>query len=320
MADVVVVGKGFAARSAAEVLSRAGFSLHHSLDLESSGRSPVILGDLTGGLGIAREAIESGRHLLITNPVNLPIERLQMLLDSRRRAQALFVWSERRHHPGYKFISGLIEADGTWVPRFLRMDYLSSEQATSNLLRWRVVESMVLAQSVAAAAPLNVSAHAVANPLRTATDQLQINVELDDYEAFLQVGLGEAIERRETLLAAGDRKAFVDEMNQSVPVRLVDAEPGRLESSPARWVSCPAPAPDELARQQCLGFLEATLDSGLAQREASRWVRALSVLKAMERSLLENGRSIEVARQAEEPRFRLLQGRGAAASGAPIPA
>lgn len=301
------------------MLSRAGFSLHHSLDLESSGRSPVILGDIPGALGIAKEAVEAGRHILITNPLNLPIERLQMLLDSRRRAQALFVWSERRHHPGYKFISGLIEADGTWIPRFLRLDYLSSDQATSNLLRWRVAESLALAQSIAGAVPVNVSAHAVANPLRTATDQLHINVELDDYEAFVQVGLGEAIERRETLIAASDRKAFVDELNQSVPVRLVDAEPGRVESSPARWVSCPAPTPDELARQQCLSFLEATLDSGLAQKEASHWVRSLSVLKAMERSLLENGRTIEVARQAEEPRFRLLQGRGQVAQ-APIPA
>jgi hypothetical protein len=307
--DVAIVGVGSAIRSAVEVLHRAGFSINHALDGQVSGREPLLLGEVPNAMSIAREAVLSGRHLMIASPLTLPVGRLGLLLENRKASQALFVWSERRHHPGFKFITSLIEADATWSPRFLRLETLSAEQASSALLRWRTAESLALIETLTDATPKTVQAVAALNPLRTAPDLLNLSIAFEGVDAFVQIGLGEALERREALIAGTDRKAFVDELNQNVPVRLVDAEPGRQESSAARWVSCPAPTTDELARQQCLAFLEATIEAPLAQKEASLWLRSLALLEALERSLLDGGASATVELPAEEPRFRLITGR-----------
>jgi predicted dehydrogenase len=307
MADVIFIGTGVVSRACADVLSSAGFSLHHSFDLEDDGqRGPVILGEAPGVFGIAHQLVDSGRHVLITNPLAMPAERLALLLEKRRRAQALFLWSDRRFHPGYRFVRGLIEADATWNPRFIRHATLTNEPATAGLIHWRALESIALLAGLTSAEPQSVSAKATANPVRSASDFLALAIGFRDVEAFISVGLGEITERRETLVAADDRKAFVDELDRTVPVRLVDAEPGMPQNNPARWMSYAPPSDEELARQQCLAFLEATVNAAPAQAEASLWLKGLGVLQAMTRSLQEGGATIPVSIQEPEPRFRIL--------------
>ena len=147
MPDLTLIGGGPIARACSDILSRAGFQLRHAFDLDSHERCPVILGDIPGAFDTARQAVDSGRPVLITNPAALPVERLPLLLESRRRNQAVFIWSSRRYHPGYHFVRGLIEADATWRPRFLRHESLYTEPATTGLLRWYALESAALIQA-----------------------------------------------------------------------------------------------------------------------------------------------------------------------------
>ena len=68
MADVTIIGSGNAARACADVLVQAGFRLHHAFDAEDSDRSPVVLGEVQGMFSMARQVVESGRHLLLASP------------------------------------------------------------------------------------------------------------------------------------------------------------------------------------------------------------------------------------------------------------
>jgi hypothetical protein len=319
MADVTVIGGGTAVYAAGAVLGRAGFDVRRSASLEDSGYEPVILGDVPTAFSLANEVIAAGRHLLIASPQTLPVNRFDLLFAGRRRAQAVYIWSERRHHPGYKFVHGSIEADVTWTPRFIRVESLSTAAATTGLLRWLSLESLALIESLSGASPVTVSAHAAADPRRGAIDFLRIAVTYDKLAASVQVGLGEAVERRESLIAAGSRKAFVNELDQSIPLRLIDGgvSPGANQT---RWITCPTASPDELARQQCLAFLEATHDVSLAREEALLWQQALSVLAGVERSLLNGGSSAGVRFADPEPRFRLLTNPSFTMGQAPIPA
>lgn len=301
MYDVTIIGGGAAASSCYDVLTRAGLSVTRTFELEPGDRSPLILGEAHGAYLIARQAAEIGRHLLVATPQVLTPERLSLLLENRGRAQALFVWSERRYHPGYRLLSGLTEADATWRPRFLRSETLSLEPSSAGVFRLRTLEAVGLAVSIAADAPIEVAARASASVKRNSFDLLNLEVTFPELRAFLQIGLGEAVERRETLLAATSRKAYVDELNQTTPVRLVDEEPGFEPRVNARWLACPAPSAGELARQQCIAFLNATLKPKLAEEEATIWRRSLDVMAAMERSLDRHGIAVTVSEPADAP-------------------
>jgi hypothetical protein len=299
--DVTIIGGGAAANSCYDVLTRAGLSVTRSFELEPGDRSPLILGEAHGAYLIARQAAEVGRHLLIATPQVLTPERFNLLLENRGRAQALFVWSERRYHPGYRLLAGLTEADATWRPRFLRGETLSLEPSSAGLFRLRTLEAVGLAVSIAADSPIEVAARASASVQRNSFDLLNLEVTFPELRAFLQIGLGEAVERRETLLAATSRKAYIDELNQTTPVRLVDDEPGFEPKANARWLACPAPSAGELARQQCIAFLNATLKPKLAEEEATIWRRSLDVMAAMERSLDRYGIAVPVSEPAGAP-------------------
>lgn len=304
MVDVTILGGGATAAACADVLSRAGFSLRRGFELESSDRSPIILGEMPSAFSIARQVIETGRHLLIANPANLSPERLALLLDNRKRAQALFVWNERRYHPAYRFLSSLIEADSIWRPRFLRQETLALELPTSALARWLTFEALALVLGLAREPASSVMATCALNTTRHAPDLLSLALTCTTLDAYVQVGLGEAVERRETLLAAAGRKAYVDELNQSTPIRLIEDDRGARGGS-ARWLACPSPTPDELARQQCLAFLHTTLESQRAHDEAELLLRSLAVLSAAETSLT-RGTAVTVELQDPEPRFHVV--------------
>jgi predicted dehydrogenase len=306
MADVTLVGAGNVIRACRDILDGAGFSLHHAFDLEDGERCPVILGDIRGSHAVARQALELGRHVLVTNPLALPVERLSSLLEARRRAQAVFVWSDRRYHPGYRFVRSLVESDATWTPRFLRQESLWTGAATAGLRRWRAIESAALLQSLTKASPLSVQAKGTPNALRATADYLNLAISFEDLEAFVSMGLGEPLDRRETLIAAADRKVLVDELNESVPIRLLSEKPGATPPG-ARWVSYAAPSDEELVRQQCLAFLEAAAQTSLAQEEALLWQRALGVLQAMERSFQENGATVPVVVSEDHSSLRLIR-------------
>jgi hypothetical protein len=306
--DVTIIGGGAAANSCYDVLSRHGLSVTRAFELEEGDTSPLILGDSHAAYPTARQAVEAGRHLLILSPQVLSPERLSLLLENRKRSQAIFVWSERRYHPGYRLLSGLTEADATWRPRFLRSETLSTQTPNATLSRLLTLESVGLIVGIAGDEPLDVAAHASANTKRNSFDLLNLEVTFPDIQAFIQLGLGEAVERRETLLAATSRKAYIDEIDQAAPVRIVDDDPTFNSRPSVRWLACPNPSSDELARQQCIAFLNASLKPGLAQEEATLWRRSLDVMAAMERSLDLSGASVLVNEPdpASRPALRLI--------------
>jgi hypothetical protein len=299
--DVTIIGGGGPTNNCYDVLTRAGLSVTRSFELEPGDRSPIILGEAHGAYLIARQATEAGRHLLLTSPHVLTPERLSLLLESRGRSQAIFVWSERRYHPGYRLLGGLTEADATWRPRFLRSETLSLEASNAGLFRVRTLEAVGLAVSIAVDDPIEVAARASASIQRNSPDLINLEVTFPELRAFIQIGLGEAVERRETLLAATSRKAYIDELNQTTPVRLVDDAPGFEPRGNARWLACPAPSAGELARQQCIAFLNATLKPKLAEEEATLWHRSLEVMAAMERSLDRYGIAVPIGEPANAP-------------------
>jgi len=307
--DATIIGGGTAAQASSEVLTRAGFRLRHAFELDPRERLPVVLGDLQGGFNLAKQAADTGRHLLICNPQSFGIEKIGQLLELRKSNQAIFLWQERVHHPGYRFVSGLMETDATWRPKYLRLETLTTEPTTSALARWRTLESLRLIMSMAQDAPLSVSATEAVNSARNGPDLASLLVGFKDLEAFIQVGMGEAIDRREMLLAAPKRRAFVDELNASAPVRLVDFDAANGSGPGARWLACGAPTYDEMSRQQCIAFFEATVKSSLAADEAHAWRRSLAAIDGMDRSLAANGAAVHVSAREEALRFRLVTNR-----------
>jgi hypothetical protein len=305
MVDVTIIGGGPRARDCGEVLSRSGFSLAHSFEVDTGSRSPIVLGEVQGAFQLAREAMETGRHLLIAGTQVLTPERLTLLLERRRQAQALFVWSDRRHHPGYRFVAGLMESDNTWRPRYLRQEVLSTDQPSSVLFRWRTLEAIAVLTGITGTEPKTVNASAIVNAKRNAPDLASLSITYKDVEAQLLVGLGEAVERRETLMASASRKAYVDELNSSMPIRIIDDEP--VNANSARWLSCSSPSAEELARQQCIAFLDATIHASRTGDEAEIWNSSLAALASMEQSLARHAPADVVVRQ-EDSRFRVIGG------------
>ena len=185
------------------------------------------------------------------------------------------------------------------------VEVLSTEHPTSALFRWRTLEAIALLSSITASEPRSVNATAVLNAKRNAPDLASLSITYKDVEAHLLVGLGEAMERRETLMASATRKAYVDELNSSMPIRIIDDEP--VNASSARWLSCTAPSSEELARQQCIAFLDATLHANRTVDEAAIWRASLAALASMEQSLARPGPADVVIRQ-EDSKFRVIPG------------
>lgn len=306
MIDVTIIGGGNAARACADLLSAAGFGVRRTFEFDDEDRSPIVVGELPAAITVARQAVESGRHLLISTPALFSPERLSMLYEGRRKAQALFLWSNRRYHPSYRFVSSLIESDSTWQPRYVRQETMLVEAPAAGLANWNLIESTALVLSYIGDESCSVGASGAANPMRNANELVRLSIDAGGRKGFVQVGLGEAMERRETLIAGHRRKVFIDELNQSVPVRMLTDEPGEHMTS-SRWLSTTAPSNDEMARQQVLSFLDSTLHPEQTQAEALLWSRALSVVEASRQSLLNLGAEVEVEfRESEVPRFRIL--------------
>jgi predicted dehydrogenase len=282
--DITIIGGGNRAAACSEALARAGFRVFRTLDMDPRDRSPLIVGDAPTAYALAREAVEAGRHVLVASPAALTPDRISLLMETRRKGQAVFVWSERRSHPGYRLVSGLIEADGGWRPRFVRQQTFTTEAPSRSLARWLTLEAMAVVLALAGQAPQAVAATSVVNPTRHAPEFISAALSFPRLEAQVQVALGDPQERRETLLASADRKAFVDELNASMPVRLIEEE-RNAGRSPSRWLTCNAPSESELARRQCLVFLDATLKGHLAADEAELWQRAVAATNAVERCL-----------------------------------
>jgi hypothetical protein len=306
LVDITIIGGGGAARACTDLLTAAGFDLRRTFAFDNEDRSPIILGEVPAALNIARQAVESGRHLLIANPHQYSPERLGLLYEGRRSAQALFLWSARRYHPSYRFVSSLIQSDPTWQPHHLRHESLTTEPASTGLASWSLIEAASLVTGLTSEAPVSVAASAAMNPLRNANELLNLAVEFPGVQAFILVGLAEAIERRETLIAGQRRRIFIDELSPTVPLRLISDDAGG-EQPAARQLSTSIPGAEEAARQQCLAFLDSTLHPAQTQDEAKLWTRAFAIGVASRQSLLNNGAATEVVlRESEAPRFRVI--------------
>jgi hypothetical protein len=304
--DITVIGGGATARICSDILSEAGFRVRHALELDYEDRSPIILAESPSAPGIARTAVDNGRHVLVAAPASFTIDRLAGLFASRRRAQALFLWTRRRHHPGYRFVAGLVESDPTWQPRYIRHETLTTEAPGPGVSSWTLLESTAVVLGLTAEEPESVVASGTLNPVRNAPEFVSASITLPSSRVFLQVGLGETMERHETLVAGDGRKAHIDERDERVPVRVTSDGNRAEDAGPARWLSCDAPTPQQLARRQCIAFLDATLHPELAQEEAALWVRALATLDAVQQSIYRGGVEVPVELGESEARFRVL--------------
>jgi predicted dehydrogenase len=304
--DITVIGGGATARICTDILSEAGFRVRHGLDFDNEDRSPIILDESAAAPGIARQAVDAGRHLLIATPASFSTERLAALFAARRRAQALFLWSSRRHHPGYRFVAGLVESDATWRPRYVRHQMLTQEPPSPGLSSWTLLESVAVVLGVTNEEPESVAASGTLNPVRNAPDLVSASIAMPSTSVFVQVALGETVERRETLIAADGRKAHIDEMDEQVPVRVTSDGNRAEDAGPPRWLSCSPPTSEQLARRQCISFLDATLHPELAQEEAALWVRALATAEAAQQSMYRGGIEVPVERGETEAKFRVL--------------
>jgi len=304
MADVIILGGGDEARVCSDVLGRAGFAVQHAFELDPDDPSPVIIGEVSGALHVTREAVEQGRHVLMAATHFLTPERLAGLFDIRRRSQALFVWNPRRYHPGFRLVNGLIETDAGWQPRYLRHELLSMDAPSAASVRWSCLEAVALVNALANDEPQIATASALISSKRNSPDLVTMKVAYKNVESLVVVGLGEGIERHETLIAAPTRKVLVDGLSHSAPVRVIDDE--ALYEPVARWLSCPTASPHELARQQCIAFLEAASQPSLAKQEAAMWLRSLATLDAVERSLASEGAGMLVRAEMPHSSLRVL--------------
>lgn len=305
--DATVIGGGTRTRASADALMRAGATVRHSFFLDDDDRSPVILGDVPNAYTVARSALDAGRHLLVTSPAAMSPEKLSTLIEGRRRSQAVFLWNERRFHPGYRFVSGLIETDAAWRPRFLRHDTLTTDAVSGPLMRWLALEALALIESLTDASPLTVAATSARSAIRNAPHFLSLNMVFAELAALVNVGAGEAFNRRETVIAGEDCQAHLDELNPFAPVSVVDGRRTERGEAP-RTVTYPPHVAGELARAQCVAFLEGTMKQSLAQEEASVWRRALALVSAMDASSQQGGTAVDVTFPTHERRFRLVTG------------
>ncbi|HEY7268319.1 MAG TPA: hypothetical protein VH951_00700, partial [Dehalococcoidia bacterium] len=161
--DIVLAGSGSPLRQCGELLRTAGFVVGH--DPDGDERCPVILGDVPHLFAQALQLIQAGRHLLIANPLALSAPQLASLLAARRGRQALFVWSERRQHPAFRLVSGLIRSDdGAWRPRYLRQSAFCAERPTAASLHWRTAEALTILLDLAGGEPLRLAAQRSVSP------------------------------------------------------------------------------------------------------------------------------------------------------------
>jgi hypothetical protein len=305
--DVSVIGSGQAAREAFEVFRLAGHEVREDVDTDGPGRGAVILGETTGAYASARQSVEAGRHLLLASPASFSPRQLESLFAARRPKQALFLWSERILHPAHRLVRGFVRADDpTWQPRYIRHATFTSERPTPALFRWRVLEGFALVIACGGE-PRTAASGGSAQDGRGGLDYLAAVLAFDWGEALVQTGLGEGIERRETVVVASERKAYIDELDRTAPLRLIDDTPAS-EGSSSRWVSCPLKGYRELARQQCFAFLNATERAGEAAAEAQLWRVALASLRAAEASLAQEGAPVTVI--PAESAMRVIQGGG----------
>jgi hypothetical protein len=306
LAAIIVLGEGEVVRLCREVLFRARIEVRSDLP-QTRRAEPVILGEAPHLFSTALELLAAGHDLLLAAPAALSPNQLETLVATRGPRQALFAWSPGRYHAGHRLVAGLVEADEHgWQPRHIRLFTTTTEKATVAGMRWQTLEALALLQAYVTVGPLNVIATGSANLERGALDLLTVVVRYEGFEAYVQVALGEATGRRDLILAAAERRAYVDELNQATPVRLVDEERGA-----GRWVSVAAPSAFELARSQCLAFLEAAEDPALSSREASAWRQSLAAWQAIETSLANNGAPASLP-EGGSSGLRVLAGAGRA--------
>jgi hypothetical protein len=288
MAELTTIGGGAHLEESRRILAAAAVAVGSDLDRDNS---PVLLGEAAICYAIARQVIDAGRDLLICNPQLLTPTEVQGLLQSRRPRQVVSVWNPRRQHPANRMIAGLVRTcDPAWEPRLVRATSLGIERPAAALLAWRSLDAITLVSEMIGATPRSVAALEAPGGERGTEDCIALSVGFDHTAAFLQVGLGEAADRHETMLAGPTRKAYVDELDQKVPLRILDT----AAAGAARYVACTAPQPQDLTRMQVLAFLECVQQRELADAEASLLMASLAVWRVAQASLAQGGAPHEV--------------------------
>jgi hypothetical protein len=303
--DIIVSGQGEALENCRRLLTLAGFDIGYEVSADHN--CPAVVGEIPHLYSQALQLVEAGKDLLLTHPQSLSAAQQASLLAARKPRQALFFWHERRFHPAYRLVSGLIRSDdGGWSPRALRHSTMSAERPSATNLRWLTCEVLALLAELAASQPKRASAHAIYSPWRGASDFLSATIEFEDSTAVLEVGLGEGKSTRETVVAAYDRKAYIDELDAAVPLRLSDD--AAAAGAGMRTIACQPLGTEELARQQCVAFLEAQTNGAKCEAEADRWRSVLSCWQTIQESLEAGGAPMEV-REPVASGLRVLSGR-----------
>ena len=260
MFDVTIIGGGAAAASCSDVLTRAGFNV--STHLRARARRPQPRHPRRGQrrLPIARQAVERGRHLLHRQPRSssrpsgsrLPAGRpASVLRPSSSGASAATT-------------PATASSAASWKPTppgaraTCASETLSLEAPTTAIFRWRTLDAVGLAS----ASPAYASRSSSPPAPRQHQAQLARPAHPGDHLPRPATPSSRSVSAKPWSVARPcspppTRKAFVDELNQTTPVRLVDDEPG---SSPgqrplallpiARRRRAGAPAVPRLPRRQ----------------------------------------------------------------------
>jgi hypothetical protein len=308
MRGVVAMGGGGPLREHADAMRALGVRVLSAE--EDDGRCPVLLGDQANAIA-ASHAVARERALFVCQPATLSPGQLRGLHSSRRPGQALMFGLERRYHPAYRLVAGLAQSDAAWRPRLLRHLSLDRDRASTFLMRWRAAETVALLADLLPEQPTVLLAREGPSAEGGEADFLSLWLRSGDVDLAIEVGLVEAIPRRETVLAGAGRKAYVDELNERVPVRLLDASGGAGQGV-VRAVTCPPPAASELTERQCQAFLEAVHSRKLADQEAERWEKALHAWQAIGQALDEGTLTLPTPtrrpRPVRAPLLRLITG------------
>ena len=290
-------------------------------------RAVVVAGG-TDSFSLASRALLAGKHVLVCAPGALSprqVRALGFLAESRSRL--LVFGEERLLSPLVGFLRKMLaEGDGLWVPRYLRSSNVrAATRHESPSIASLAVEDLALCLYLLNRPALSVSAVACRSSDAAAAF---LNVTFaGGVVAGLQIGLAEAWEARQLVVALADKTLLLDEWDARAPLKVICNRPGLGGADSCRihgvrdraWaergaLSATVPAAEPI-REQCRRFVEAVALRDLSKGNAGFWARVAGLWEAAERSMAESGVPIAVAPDTPEknetrrpaPRLRLVR-------------
>lgn len=274
--------------------------------------SVVIVGG-ADAFALTREALLSGKHVLLCAPGALSgrqVRALKLLAESRSRL--LLFGEERLLFPSVRFLRRMLaQGTGLWTPRYVRSSNVRVARRHEALsVASLAVEDLALCLYLLDRPVLSLSA--VASPSPSGAAAVFLNVTFaGGVVAALHAGLAEAWESRQMVVALADKTLLLDEWDTRAPLKVIsngrgqsDGKSYRIQGLRERGSTAGGPlhAADAVVGpvwDQCRRFVEAVALGDLSKGNAEFWVRVVGLWEAAEASMAEGGAPIVV--EPEDP-------------------